>query len=94
MGTQELTLNIAVNLDRVSRFSAEGRENRVDQFLNDTDFYVSELKGAPKNPQFINTYKIFIKEYAKLRSSQNRTDDWAEKALTWSNILTHRAKLA
>lgn len=94
MGTQELTLNIAVNLDRVARFSIDGREGRVDQFLKDTDHYVNELKSAPKNPQFVKTYQNFIKEYTLLKKSQNHNQDWAEKVLTWSNILTHRAKLA
>jgi len=94
MKTEDITLNIAVNLGRLARFASEGREARVTQFINDTDQYLIELERAPKSPQFNRTYKSFVKEYGILKKNRQMNDEWAEKALTWSNILSHRAKLA
>lgn len=94
MEAKDLTLNIAVNLNRVARFSMEGRNARVHQFLSDTDPYVNQLRTAKKKPRFVPTYQRFIQEYARLKKSKNYNEGWAELALTWSNVLTHRAKLA
>jgi hypothetical protein len=94
MDAKDLTLNIAVNLDRLARFSSEGRKGRVVQFLKDTDNYVTQLDQAPKTPQFEKTYLVFAKNYQELKKKPELNAEWAERALTWSNILTHRAKLA
>ena len=93
MDAKDLTLNIAVNLDRLSRFASEGRVGRVRQFLSDTDNYVQQLAKAPKREKFDKTFKNFSLEFTRLKKDR-LDEDWAERALTWSNILTHRAKLA
>ncbi len=94
MSAQDLTLNIAVNLGRVSRWAVEGKENRVQQFLNETEDYLKQLENTPKNDQFSHTFISFKKNFAKLKNNIKLNNEWAEDASTWANILTHRAKLA
>ncbi len=94
MNAKELTLNIAVNMGRLCRWSMEGRRARVDQFLIETQEYVNALDAAPKSSRFLPTYEWFKKDFDSLRRNVEMNADWAESALTWANILTHRASLA
>jgi hypothetical protein len=94
MDAQELTLNIAVNLGRLSRWAMEGRRSRVDQFLTETEEFVRALEVAPKSSRFISTFQRFKIDFDSLRSEVVLSSDWAESMLTWANILTHRASLA
>lgn len=94
MNAQEITLNIAVNLGRLGRWAAEGKRSRIQQFLNETETYITQLEDAPKNEQFLKTFKSFKKEFSALKKDSSVDIVWAEMALTWANILTHRAKLA
>jgi len=94
MSAEDLTLNIAVNLGRISRWAMEGKQRRIQQFLVETDEYVGQLEKAPKNPRFVRTFEIFEKKFNSLKSDVHLDADWAEEMLTWANILTHRAKLA
>lgn len=61
MDARELTLNIAVNLARLCRWSMEGCQARVDQFLTETDEYLKALDAAPKSSRFLPTYEWFKK---------------------------------
>jgi len=94
MTAQEATLNIAVNLGRLSHFATEGKTARVQTFLDDTQQYVDILKQEPKKEKFLPTYQQFLQAYHELRTMNNYNYDWADKALTWASILEHRAKLA
>ena len=94
MNAQELTLNIAVNMGRLCRWSMEGRRARVDQFLIETQEYVQALDAAPKSARFLPTYEWFKNDFELLRLNVQMNADWAESTLTWANILTHRASLA
>lgn len=94
MTAQEATLNIAVNLGRLSRFASEGKIARVQTFLNDTDQYIDVLTRTEKSNQFLPTYNQFIPIYNELRTMNTYDYDWADTALTWASILEHRAKLA
>ena len=94
MDARELTLNIAVNLGRLSRWAMEGRRGRMDQFLAETERYLIDLGAVPKSARFLPTYEWFKNDFARLREDVRMDEDWAEAALTWANILTHRAKLA
>ncbi len=94
MNAQELTLNIAVNLGRLCRWASIGNKARVEQFLIDTENYIELLDKASKKPEFASTYIGFKKQFNKLKNNVKLDDEWAENALTWANILTHRAKLA
>ncbi len=94
MDARELTLNIAVNLGRIGRWAYEGRRNRLEQFLKETEVYIHELERLPKSSQFEKTFDIFVKNFYDLRSDVRLDSYWAEMMLTWANILTHRAALA
>lgn len=94
MTAQEITLNIAVNLGRISRFAQEGRKNRIEQFLKETETFLKQLEVAKKNPRFEKTFTTFSKKFYDLKNHIELNDIWAEETLTWANILTHRAKLA
>jgi hypothetical protein len=94
MTAQEATLNIAVNLGRLSRFASEGKTARVKMFLDDTQQYIDILQQEPKQDKFLPTYKRFTHIYHGLRTTNNYDYDWADTALTWASILEHRAKLA
>ena len=94
MNAQELTLNIAVNLGRLSRWAMEGKVQRVNQFLEETENYLKQLEQSPKSSQFTPTFKKFKQRFYTLRTNPKLNQEWAEDALTWANILSHRAKLA
>lgn len=94
MNAQDLTLNIAVNMGRLSKWALEGKKVRVEQFILDTETYLNELEDAPKNKKFQSTYTVFKDKFFGLKNNLTLDEVWAEEALTWANILTHRAKLA
>ena len=89
---EEITLHIAANLGRLARWAIERRTARVDQFLKETEEYLLRLREAPHGKRFAPTLERFEKEFNALKE-EPRDLDWAERALTWANILTHRAKL-
>jgi len=93
MEARELTLNIAINLGRLCRWSMEGRKSRVEQFLAETGQYLKELEMAKKSARFLPTYEWFKKDFELLRNNVQMDANWAESMLTWANILTHRASL-
>lgn len=94
MNTQDLVLNIAVNMGRICRFAMEKNEKRVEQFLDETQEYLNQLEIAQQSPKFEHTFQAFKQKFSDLKNNIQLNDEWAEDALTWANILTHRAKLA
>lgn len=94
MSAEQIILSIAVNLSRLSRWSSAGNIARIRQFLRDTDAYVKLLDQAKVSKRFQPTLSAFKKEYRDLVSGKFTTYEWAERTLTWANILQHRAKLA
>jgi len=94
MNAQELTLNIAVNLGRIGRWACEGRVSRINQFLAETEGYISQLEQASKSSRFCKTFDLFKKSFNDLKVDKQFNLVWAEMMFTWANILTHRASLA
>ncbi len=94
MNAQELTLNIAVNLGRIGRWALEGRINRLNQFLQETEGYILQLEHAPKSSRFQHTFDAFKQTFDGLKGGVCSDPAWAEMMFTWANILTHRAKLS
>lgn len=94
MNAQELILNIAVNMGRLGRWCMEGKIKRVEQFLAETNEYLVLLDKAPKNQRFEKTLSTFKQNFQALKNQTNYDESWAERAYTWANILTHRARLA
>lgn len=93
MNPKDLVLNIAVNMGRLCRFATEGREQRIKQFIEDSERYLKELESSKIGDKFKPTLYKFKKDFDYLKKTPPNYD-WAEKALTWANILQHRAKLA
>ncbi len=93
MNAQELTLNIAVNMGRLSKWAMEGKQVRIKQFIADTEVYLNQLEVTTQEERFKPTFISFKRKFAELKNSVP-DEIWAEDALTWANILTHRAKLA
>lgn len=92
-------LNISVNLARLSQWVYEDYNQRsqlIDKFLEQTANYIDDLAKQRISKDFEPTLKRVKKEFTNLKRSINKEDKlhWAEKALTWANILQHRAKLA
>jgi len=93
-------LNISVNVARLSQWVFEGYEKRtelIDKFMVQTENYLNDLNSQNISEEFKPTLNRFKKEFddlkIKLMDQENKLY-WAEKALTWANILQHRAKLA
>ena len=80
-------------MGRLSKWAMEGKEVRVKQFVKDTEGYVKELENSPQSEKFKPTFFSFKRKFEQLKSEEFN-EIWAEDALTWANILTHRAKLA
>ena len=93
MDAKEITLNIAVNCGRLSRWAMENRSSRVEQFLMETGEYLKALDAVPKTSRFMPTYEWFKEDFDRLRGDVRMDADWAESMLTWANILTHRSSL-
>lgn len=93
MNAQEIVLDIAVNLGRLSRWASEGNTKRVKQFITETDSFTKQLERVSFKDQFKSTFVGFEKILSELKKRPVDIN-WAEDALTWANILTHRAKLA
>ena len=94
MNAKELTLNIAVNMGRIGRWACEGKINRLNQFLEETEGYVAQLDKSPKSARFQKTFDLFKRSFTALKNDVRLDPIWAETAFTWANILTHRAGLA
>ncbi len=85
-------LDISVNLARVSDWifsESQHKQNRVDQFLDETKILLISLSRVSVSPRFEQTLAQFKIEFAKLLKDKNKTkrEEWAERALTWANII-------
>lgn len=92
-------LNISVNLSRLSQWVYEGYTKKVqliDKFVDQTDNYLNDLDKQDISKDFRPTLKRVKKDFNNLKRNIGSEDKlyWAERALTWANILQHRAKLA
>lgn len=99
LSPKEKILDISVNLARVSDWilsDGAQKQRRVDQFLQETKLYILSLLHDNVSIRFQKTRERFYKEFDELLRDRNQNDkyEWAERALTWANILQHRAKLA
>ena len=99
LSNQDKILDISVNLARVSDWilsDNRSKQKRVHQFLQETEEYLLSIKRSDVSICFQPTLAEFKMEFAKLLHEKDLLNkyDWAEKALTWANILQHRAKLA
>jgi hypothetical protein len=100
MTTKDKILDIAMNLNRVGNWAADdylGKKERIKTFLENTSGYLNDLKDVSYPEEFLDTIVRFKKEYKELEheglTGPKDSLYWAEKMMTWGNILTHRAYL-
>jgi hypothetical protein len=100
MNTRNRILDIAMNLNRIGNWAADGydvKKERIKVFLDNTSEYIDKFDRVGLNALFGKTYDRFIGEYPNLRAEGLKGPknplDWAEKMMTWGNILTHRSNL-
>jgi hypothetical protein len=100
MNTKVQVLDIAMNLNRVGNWAADdyiGKKDRIRIFLAGTSNYIRELKRSSLPNSFLETYSKFVIQYNLLQkeglSGPKDPTAWAEKMMTWGNILTHRSSL-
>jgi hypothetical protein len=96
MDNKAKILDIAMNLNRIGNWAADdydGKKIRIEQFLNQTTQYIDTLTPSSFSDSFKTTFDAFLKEYLELKKTPNDRLLWAEKLMTWGNILTHRSKL-
>lgn len=98
MDTKSKILDLAMNLTRVGNWAADGfadRKEKILIFLKNSDRSLNSMEKIKFPADFSTIYSRFRREYLKLRKDKNPKDQlvWAERMLTWGNILTHRANL-
>ena len=100
VSTKQQILDIAMNLNRIGNWAAdryEAKQKRIILFLEQTNAYVKSLKNVRFSPQFDPTMKSFLPIFQSLYTegleTPRNSEIWAEKMMTWGNILTHRASL-
>lgn len=95
-------LNISVNMGRVANWAGSSYISKrhielIKMFMDQTESFLNDLFLQEVSKRFRPTLNHFKKEFDKLRNESIQEQNnliWAEKALTWANILQHRAKLA
>ena len=99
MDNKSKILDIAMNLNRIGNWAADGykpKKERIKTFLDNTAQYIQGIKEVTLPPKFRNTYDLFLKNYRILEKTGIKgpkdPDKWAEDMMTWGNILTHRSK--
>jgi hypothetical protein len=93
-------MNISSNLTRISEWASgdyQGKSSLIDRFLSQTHEYLVDLQKQNSSSELKETIADFTDQFNRLRAQRVTPENklrWAEKALTWANILQHRAKLA
>lgn len=100
MKTKDKVLDIAMNLNRIGNWGADGyhmKQKRILIFLDQTTNILNTLNKAKLQDPFKKTFNRFLREFRRLEQEGKKgpKDElyWAEQMMTWGNILTHRAKL-
>jgi len=100
MDTKAKILDIAMNLNRIGNWAADdfdGKEKRIRMFLDQTNGYIESVPKSSLREPFKKTFDRFLEEYDVLKHEGEKkpTDTlaWAERLMTWGNILTHRTQL-
>lgn len=92
-------LNISVNLARMGELVLKHREGKTElikKFLLQTEQYLNDLSSMDISDSFAPTLNRVNQEFKKLKSEpiSKNPDLWAERAITWADILQIRSKLA
>ncbi len=93
-------MDIAMNLARIGNWAAddfEGKEKRINMFLEQTNAYLRGLDITVYSQSTQRALAQFSQAFTSLRAQTPHVSEerlrWADAMVTWSNILTHKAKL-
>ncbi len=94
-------MDIAMNLARIGNWAADdfdGKEKRISMFLEQTKSYLGAIDVTAYPELTQQALTRFMEVFDTLHAQKPRKPEeklrWAEEMLTWSNILTHKAKMA
>ncbi len=91
-------LNISVNMARIaSLVGSKDKADLVKKFMDQTSAYLEDISSQDVSENFKPTLKRFKEEFKELKNqgaNNNNKALWAERALTWADILQIRANLA
>ncbi|MDP2721005.1 MAG: hypothetical protein Q8O75_03640 [bacterium] len=100
MSEKEKILDIAMNLNRVGNWAADdysAKRKRISTFLDQTSDYLDSVDLTYLPPKVKKPLQSLIVKFSSLKEEGENGPkdrlDWAEKMMTWGNILTHRANL-
>lgn len=100
MNEKAKILDLAMNLNRIGNWAADGysvRQKRIITFLNQSSEYIDSINLLSLPASLQKTFRRFCKEYQELEKEgkMGPKDEllWAERMMTWGNILTHRTKI-
>lgn len=99
VSARDRILDISVNLARIGNWTADAYEQKkhlIDFFFKQTRDYLEEVSKFKFSSDVRFVVEKFMVDFEKLRKAKinkKNKEVWAEKALTWANILQHRAQL-
>jgi len=100
MEDKEKILDIAMNLTRIGNWAADGysaKQKRIVLFLNQTTTYLNSLNLTFLPTALKTQLERLLSEYPELEKEgivgPKNPLAWAERMMTWGNILTHRCQL-
>ncbi|MEK7573482.1 MAG: hypothetical protein AAB531_03585 [Patescibacteria group bacterium] len=97
ISTKDKILDISLNLARVGNWTADAYDQKkqlIARFMVQTQDYINNLSDKELNSLTRPVFKRFKKEFQDLRTEKIEDENkysWAERALTWANILQHRS---
>lgn len=92
-------LNISVNMARMGELVlryGDQKSELLGRFLDQTESYLKDLDSEVIAKSFKGTLNKFSLEFKKLKKDQISSANkmlWAERAITWADILQIRSKL-
>ncbi len=92
-------LNISVNMARIGELVlkfGEGKSELREKFLVQTQSYLADLDSTNVSGAFLPTLEMFNRAFGRLRKEAVNSRNqqlWAERAITWADILQIRSRL-
>lgn len=92
-------MDISQNLARIGNWTADSFDEKrslIQRFLIQTQGYVENLSKRKMPKKLAEVFLRFKKEFSSfsVESFAKNREEWAEKSLTWANILQNRASTA
>jgi hypothetical protein len=97
ISTKDKILDISQNLARIGNWTADSYEqkrNLIDRFILQTQEHISNLKSQKLNSsvrEILEKFEIEFEVLIKQKINKQNREEFAEKYLTWANILQHKS---